>query len=818
MHQEVVERTAVSQGPHPARRSTRWGALVVLLIALSTLGSIGWAARIAWSHPYDGLDWIPTGRITSIDPDGPTARTGLQVGDQVVAIDGRPWRLRTGLYPGGDSGDRITLLVLRQGAPLTVSFALTAPPLRVRLLLLEPLLVSLVFWGVGLITWRRHSLEQVPQIFLLMSQIMATMLAMGLLSALYVPWARLAFAILLPLLTAVMFHFYALFPMPLAMRPQRWLVGAAYGVAAVVILVTLITFLRVRDVPPELRTGQRVVVALMLLGALALLCRRPSTASITHHRRLHVMLAGMTVSLLPLLGLSFLPELLWGVPLVSYFGTFPFLALLPISYAYVVSHADLGRIDRVLNRSVVYALLTAGWLGLYILAYGALGQLLPASSSWSHPIIGGGLAILVAALFIPLRTRLQCWVDQLFYGGWYDYRSIVQATSAELSQTRDLDHLVDRLLTAVQAMRFRSVVCFWADGHRLMGKGCRGEGLTACTALCLPADGALAHALRVAPRIHWRADLQRALPGSALVPAERALLAVAQAQVWLPLVRNGSLHGVLVLGDRSGGTFLAQEDGAILVTLAHQGAVAAENIWLLEGLRVRLRQVEQMRDELLEVKRRLIESREAERLRLAQDLHDGPLQDIYSVRFHLGALQGESGCQAACAALRRVDATLQHVTDALRLICGELRPSSLMPFGLEKAIRSHLDRVRATYPALQIDCDLMSDDQVLSVATRLALFRVYQEALHNIVRHAHARWALVRLCLDDQEVILEVHDDGCGFTVPARWLDLARLGHLGLLGAAERIEAVGGHFAVISAPGEGTVVRVVLPRSCLCHE
>jgi len=272
---------------------------------------------------------------------------------------------------------------------------------------------------------------------------------------------------------------------------------------------------------------------------------------------------------------------------------------------------------------------------------------------------------------------------------------------------------------------------------------------------------------------------------------------------------------MLVLGNRHGGSFLVQEDQAILVTLVQQAAVAAENMWLVAGLRDQLQQVEQIRDELIEVKQRLIESREAERLRLAQELHDGPLQDIYSVSFRIGALQREPGYQASCMTLQQVETTLQNVTHTLRIICSELRPSTLVPFGLEKAIRSHLDSVMTIHSTLHIDCDLMSDGQILPPMTRLALFRVYQEALQNIVRHAQARWALVRLHLDDQEVVLEMRDDGCGFQVPAHWINLARQGHLGLLGAAERMEAIGGHFVVNSAPGAGTIVQAILPRAAV---
>ena len=86
-----------------------------------------------------------------------------------------------------------------------------------------------------------------------------------------------------------------------------------------------------------------------------------------------------------------------------------------------------------------------------------------------------------------------------------------------------------------------------------------------------------------------------------------------------------------------------------------------------------------------------------------------------------------------------------------------------------------------------------------------------QHALDNIVRHAGASYVSIRLALSPTHVTMQVRDDGEGFEVPASWLELGRLGHLGFLGASERAAAIGGTFTVESAPGEGMLVRVVAP-------
>ncbi len=216
----------------------------------------------------------------------------------------------------------------------------------------------------------------------------------------------------------------------------------------------------------------------------------------------------------------------------------------------------------------------------------------------------------------------------------------------------------------------------------------------------------------------------------------------------------------------------------------------------------------QMQAELAEVQHRLMESREAERLHLAQELHDGPIQDLYSVSYQLSELQESLPNEASLARLAAVQTMLQQVILTLRTTAGELRPPTLAMFGLEKAIRSHVEGFQEAHPELAIRLELMPDGQTLPERVRLALFRIYQEALNNIARHAGAQQVSIHLNLEAEQVVLEVQDDGCGFEVPGRWLHLARQGHLGLAGISERAEAIGGKLKVISTPGTGTTIRV----------
>jgi PAS domain S-box-containing protein len=219
----------------------------------------------------------------------------------------------------------------------------------------------------------------------------------------------------------------------------------------------------------------------------------------------------------------------------------------------------------------------------------------------------------------------------------------------------------------------------------------------------------------------------------------------------------------------------------------------------------------EIQDELQEVRRRLMDSLEMERLHLARDLHDGPVQDLYGVSFQLEDLRETLVKQNST---EKVDATqflLRKVIRSLREICGELRPPALAPFGLEKAIRSHAEKFHQEYSQIDLNLDLTSDRQLLPEAVRLALFRIYQQMLVNVVRHANASQVWVRFKLQNDQAVLEIEDDGAGFEAPSRWIDLVREGHLGLAGAAERAEAIGGGLELKTSPGHGTLIRVWAP-------
>jgi signal transduction histidine kinase len=229
------------------------------------------------------------------------------------------------------------------------------------------------------------------------------------------------------------------------------------------------------------------------------------------------------------------------------------------------------------------------------------------------------------------------------------------------------------------------------------------------------------------------------------------------------------------------------------------------------ALEAEIAERQRVQAELNEVQRRLNDRDEAERTGLARELHDGPMQDLYGLTYQMETLPSDFAAGNGDETIRSIKSKILQVIQSLRSISRELRPPTLAPYGLEKAIRSHAETLQQGQPDLRFKLSLDADGQMLSESVRMVLFRIYQVAITNVIRHARATRVDVRLILEDSQVHLEVQDNGCGFPLPKRWIELARQDHLGLVGASERAEAAGGKLMVESEIGKGTLVRVTVP-------
>jgi PAS domain S-box-containing protein len=223
------------------------------------------------------------------------------------------------------------------------------------------------------------------------------------------------------------------------------------------------------------------------------------------------------------------------------------------------------------------------------------------------------------------------------------------------------------------------------------------------------------------------------------------------------------------------------------------------------------RELELSHERLRALSRRLLEVQEEERGRLARDLHDDVGQALTALKIQLESLQ-----IAAEPALRLRVAegieTVQHTLERVRQLSLSLRPSQLDDLGLAAALRSHVDR-QAVIAGLAAHLDVVEAPGNVAPETETACFRVAQEAINNVVRHAHARNVWVRLFCTGGRLALSVRDDGRGFDVESVRARAASGASLGLVGMEERIALAGGSLELKAAPGNGAVVLATFPLS-----
>jgi len=277
--------------------------------------------------------------------------------------------------------------------------------------------------------------------------------------------------------------------------------------------------------------------------------------------------------------------------------------------------------------------------------------------------------------------------------------------------------------------------------------------------------------------------------------------------VSIPMIRRGTrVIGVLNLHSRSPRTYSA-EDLALMSDLANLLAGAIENASLYEQLEEREGAIEHFAAQV-------VDAQEAERRRLAGDIHDGISQRLVGLAYHLEAASSASALGhlhllgEELAAARRLSE--QALEEAREAIAG-LRPSVLDDLGLGPSLESLARGIPGVAITVKIDpCRLASHVET-------ALYRIAQEALQNIVKHSAATTASIELRKTESQLRLLISDNGEGFDLSAR--PLAE--HFGLTGIAERAELVGGSLELRSAPGRGTVVDVVLqgqpPRAPLAR-
>jgi signal transduction histidine kinase len=279
----------------------------------------------------------------------------------------------------------------------------------------------------------------------------------------------------------------------------------------------------------------------------------------------------------------------------------------------------------------------------------------------------------------------------------------------------------------------------------------------------------------------------------------------ARALWGVPLKMNDSVIGVLIIGFEKPYQWLPTEL-ELFRAVADRSALAIDRARMTDALRER-----EMR--IVELSGHLLKAQEEERKRISRELHDETGQALMVIRLYLGMLDGTVKTRAAKAKIGELFAVVDRTIEGIRRIIGRLSPLVLQELGLISAIRKEakdLAKTAGVRSRVAIGDDVGRLDSVIETA----IYRVVQECLHNVAKHAQAQNVNIQMEREGDTLKLAIEDDGMGIRAVSNPLRPS----FGMAGMQERIATLGGQMKVDSRKGEGTRISVTVPAPALAAE
>lgn len=446
----------------------------------------------------------------------------------------------------------------------------------------------------------------------------------------------------------------------------------------------------------------------------------------------------------------------WWVP-ASELGWFLSLNIVPVSLAIAVARYRLWDINLVINRALVYGTLTVCVVAIYALVVGTAGTLLQAQGNAVIAFVATGI---VAVLFQPLRERLQRWVNRLIYGQRDEPFEVIANLGKRLEGTLEPELVYPTIVeTVAQTLKLPYV----AIGVK------QGDGFDTVESYGKPAAEMLT----------------------------------------FPLTYQSEEVGVLQVARQSPNESFTEPEQRLLRSIAIQAGTAVHAV--------------QLTADLQKSRQRLVTAREEERRRLRRDLHDGLGPTLAAHMLKIGSVRSllQRDPETAGKLLAELEADTENTVTEIRRFVYELRPPALDQLGLVGAIEETADgysgRLGSGAPEAGergINIHVQAPEKLppLPAAVEVAAYRIAQEALTNVVRHAQADRCDVVMKLKRGTVSrtgvmrLEINDDGDGLAAGYRF-------GVGLASMRERAEEIGGTLLISSERGSGTRVIAELPYS-----
>ena len=725
----------------------------------------------------------------------------FQAGDTILRINGVVVRDKFPLLATAKIGDEWRIEIADPQGHTREETVILGSPISWPVLAyrFSCLTTALLFWIASVTTigvaGRKTRLTTVSTLYFYTSQLLVVVLA-----SIYVSTAIAGDVVAVTILAAYWVgasavHLHLHFPVSIGGKWIRgFVISSGYGFA--LIAASAMAGLWVHDRAlfdrsmgtfDNLAGGWTALCLVVVLASLIVATRKKTSE--TQNTNTRLISTSTVVGMMPMLLLAVFPQLMLSAYAQTLSVTSLPLSIIALGYSYAILRYRLIQYDGLISRGIGY-LFAIVLLATLLVA--ALIGLVSAGVTPSGPgfIVGVvALAAVLAVAFEPARRRIQDAVDGLFYRPYDDFRATLRHVDQALTAATDVAAWAQALCRQfASALDVRPVGLLFRVGKAFRLIAFDPDGRAAPLPVELDALSPLFAQLAAWAEPSSSADLRRALERPGLSEPDRLWLSAPVFDLWWPILAHGALQAVLVLGPKAGA--FAPEQVELVALASRQIGAALENA--------------QFARELEQLSRAALQTREDERKRVSRELHDHIIQPLVGLNFSLASARD---IPAAAQARAQVADLITHV----RRISADLRPPALDEVGLPAAARG-LVRGFARQTGLDVDF-VVRPDEDLDVPEPLAsaLFSALREALANVQRHAHASRVSVLIEAQAGWLTLVVHDDGVGFTPPARLGQLAPAGHFGLLGLQERLAALGGALTLHAEPDQGTRLECHAP-------
>lgn len=398
-----------------------------------------------------------------------------------------------------------------------------------------------------------------------------------------------------------------------------------------------------------------------------------------------------------------------------------------------------------------------------------------------------------AQLYGRLAQRVQ-EISALYHAG--------QVLTGVIDMEQLLPFVVEAAVAMLPSAERSTIQLYDEESGTLVTRAGTGYSEQELAQMCLPTDSSVAGRCFATGK-PWIVQDTYADPyfqhvGPPVVSAIRSMMAV-------PLVSKGRSIGVLCVDNLSTTGAFTGDDMRVLSTLAAQAAAAIEAARLFT-------EVDAARARAEELAARVVQTQEEERRRIARELHDEVGQLLTGVKLSQEMLAADLPAELAELRERALEnvALIDETMEVVRKLSLDLRPAALDELGLSAALEWHIERYRHQ-TGIEVTFRAVSLPRQLPDPQATAVYRVVQEALTNVARHAAASEVLVEVACEGGSLRVQVTDNGRGFDAAAVLRTGPAEGHFGLVGLQERATLLGGRARIESRPGQGTKITVELP-------